>query len=272
MQRSVTGILNAVPKRGRSNFIIITQPRSGSYFFQSLLNSADDVVCHGEIFKKDNVELNGWHGKRLGIGPKDFALRDAYPYSFVMHLRNLNPYKNVGFKAFWPHLLTRKPLVERIVNNKKWKKIFLIRNPLETYASLLRAKQTKKWTQRNVEGHANVNDRVKVFFDPASFEEHLNEYVVFLDRNKQILLSQPNSSFVLNYKNATTIHGQDSVLDFIGSSTSASKLKSDYYKQYSGTLEEAFENWGDLMAFLKFKGCEGLESDNSNYDQLLLGG
>jgi len=41
-----------------SPFVITTQPRSGSYHFKSLLDSAEDIVCQGEIFKESAVEVD----------------------------------------------------------------------------------------------------------------------------------------------------------------------------------------------------------------------
>ena len=52
-----------------ANFLVVTLPRSGSYNLVSLLNSAPDIVCHGEVFKRDVVELAEGPLAKLGMNP-----------------------------------------------------------------------------------------------------------------------------------------------------------------------------------------------------------
>src|SRR5262245_39883207 len=81
-------------------FVIVTLPRSGSYNLVSLLNSAPDIVCHGEIFKRDAVEVRPLHLEKMGFKTEDVAERDAKPGAFLQRLRGLNARKIVGFKMF----------------------------------------------------------------------------------------------------------------------------------------------------------------------------
>jgi len=257
---------------GKSNFIIITQPRSGSYFLQSLLDSADDIVCHGEIFKKERVEIGKWHSKRLRIEEQDIAKRDSDAYGFVMGLRNLNPRKIFGFKAFWPHIIPHKILIKNIVNNSEWKKIFLYRNPLETYASLLRAKETQQWVQKisarkEARGKAEF---VRVKFEEASFIRHLREFNAFLNKNSRIISTQPECCFPVPYHEVLQQERQADILRFLGSSAPVGTLQSAYKKQFEGGLNEAFINKGDVLAFLRKQGTEAMLHDRCDLRTLFV--
>ena len=58
-------------------FVIVTLPRSGSYNLVSLLNSAPDIICHGEVFKRDVVELRPLHLEKMGMKALVFDLRGS---------------------------------------------------------------------------------------------------------------------------------------------------------------------------------------------------
>ena len=250
----------------KNKFVIITQPRSGSYYFNSLLDSAEDIVCHGEIFKKDRVEISAWHCKQLGFETNGVAQRDAMPFAFVNRLRGLNPKKIFGFKAFWPHLTPHKPLINKIILNPEWKKIFLVRNPLQTYASLQRARKTNKWVAINPPNGDKQHQerRVTVRFDPASFEKHLGEYRRLLDKNQEIITSQADSCFEIGYKAMLTQDKQGEILAFLGSAASPGQLASDYQKQYHGALIDAFENADELLAYLGQQGLMAMATTDKD--------
>jgi len=259
---------------GKCQFIIITQPRSGSYFLQSLLDSAEDIVCHGEIFKNDRVEIGEWHSKRLGIGRHDIEKRNSDAYAFVMGLRKLNLHKIFGFKAFWSHIKPHKVLMEKIVNSTEWKKIFLYRNPLETYASLLRAKETQQWVQKNSAEREMLkkSDLVQVKFEETSFSRHLREFNVFIKKYSRIVSAQPGHCLSVEYHEMLQQERQADILKFLGSSARVEELQSAYKKQFEGSLDEAFINKKDVLAFLKKHDMKAILQDQCDLCSLFLKG
>src|SRR5689334_23148932 len=118
-----------------AKFIVYAYPRTGSYHLTSLLDSCADVVCHGEIFKKETVELREWHKHHLSVNTP--AERDRRPLAFIAELRALNPRMHFGFKLFQSHI-RRVPRLDILTRDDRWKIIVLQRDPLETYASILR--------------------------------------------------------------------------------------------------------------------------------------
>ncbi len=238
-------------------FVIITQPRSGSYYFKSLLDSAEDIVCQGEIFKQGVIEIDGYSSAKLGLKKGDITVRDSKPFAFVEHLRSLcTADKIFGFKAFWQHLTPHKPLINKIILNPEWQKIFLVRNPLQTYASLLRAKKTQVWVQKlGKPGQALASQGlVTVHFDQPSFEKHWAEYQRVCNKNHKLMAAQAGSCFEIGYGEMTDPARLDAVLAFLGSTANARQLTSEYQKQYPGALLEGFDNPDELLDYLAKQG------------------
>ena len=83
-------------------FVVFCDARTGSYNLVNRLNSCADVVCHGEIFKKNGIEVSKLHRRRLTV--RDTRTRDTDPVAFIRELRALNPARHFGFKIFSVHL------------------------------------------------------------------------------------------------------------------------------------------------------------------------
>lgn len=230
---------------GRSDFVVFCDARTGSYNLTSLLNSADDIICHGEIFKKDQIEVSDFHRRKLG--PRSPAGRNHAAPAFVAELRQINPFKHFGYKMFASHL-TWAPGAVEYLTAKTTKRVILYRPGLEVYASGLRARATGVWTNRSDrEVPGKVLD-TRVEFTPESLETfcfHYNRYVSMC-----WMLAALPESFVIHYEQTNDPEVLDALLGFLGSKARAADLRSDYKKQYKGTLAEGFSNWGELEAAL----------------------
>src|ERR1700741_3016246 len=107
-------------------FVLFCTPRTGSYHFVSLLASAPDVDCHGEVFKPGRAELAPQVLAALGTTPGDAGARDADPLRFVERLRALTPPSRAfGFKLFANHVGTHKALRDAVLLAPAWRKIVL---------------------------------------------------------------------------------------------------------------------------------------------------
>lgn len=237
-------------------FAIVTLPRSGSYHLVSLLDSAPDIVCHGEIFKRELVELRKQHLEKLEMTTEDTARRDEDPLRFLTRLRAVNRRKLFGFKMF-PEHYRRLPAVEsEVVNAKGWRKVFLVRNPIESYASLLRARRTGLWTMDDAKRRAASEDelRLPVTFDAASFDEHAKLCGWFEDQVRRVRGLPGNPCFVLPYERINDEAMLDELLGFLGSTSRASQLESRREKQFAGRVPDGFANWTELAAHARATG------------------
>lgn len=249
---SAPGRQGAAPGRpaARSDFVVFCDARTGSYNLTSLLNSAEDVVCHGEIFKKGQIEVSDFHRRKLvasAFGQKGIAARNHNASAFIAELRRINPFKHFGYKMFASHLIWAPGAVEYLTA-RSTKRVILYRPGLEVYASGLRARATGVWTNRSGREVAEGVLDTRVEFTPESLEVfcfHYNRYVSMC----RMLAALPDS-FVIHYEQTNDPAVIDALLDFLGSRARAADLRSDYRKQYKGSLADGFSNWDALEAAL----------------------
>lgn len=230
---------------GRSEFVVFCDARTGSYNLTSLLNSAEDIVCHGEVFKKGQIEVSDFHRRRLG--QRMIAERNHNAPAFIAELRRINPFRHFGYKMFASHLIWAPGAVEYLVA-RTTKRVILYRPGLEVYASALRARATGVWTNRGDRAVPEKTLDARVEFTPESLETfcfHYNRYVSMC----QMLAALPGS-FVIHYEQTNDPEVLDALLGFIGSKARAADLRSDYRKQYKGSLADGFSNWDVLQSAL----------------------
>lgn len=150
-----------------SRFVIVTQPRSGSYHLTSLLDSAGDVTCLGEILKPDKVELPEALALKTGYALTDVEKRDADFPAYLERLISECGSSIFGFKEFVSRI-TRARLGPQTLRSRSWRKIFLTRNALRIYVSTQRANETGRYTKR-APGAARHDNRI-IRFDPELFD------------------------------------------------------------------------------------------------------
>lgn len=220
-----------------SEFVVFCEARTGSYSLVSRLGSCPDVICHGEIFKRDRIEVPRFHRERLER--RTVQARNADPMAFIAELRAINRFRHFGFKLF-NHHLAWAPGAVAYLTSPEVKKIVLYRDPREVYASSLRARSTGVWTLRQGREPRKKLD-VKVGYTPESFDAFLRHYDAFTV-TARLIAAQPNS-FVLHYDQINDLDALQALLDFLGSKARASDSSTDFEKQYKGRLEDGFENW-----------------------------
>jgi hypothetical protein len=229
----------------RRNFVDFCEARTGSYNLVSRLDSCADVVCHEEVFKKNRIEVSDFHARKLKLKIRKLEERNRRPVEFIEELRRLNPFKSFGFKLFATHLSWAPGAMDYVLA-RDTRRIVLFREPLEIYASGLRARQTGVWT--NPTGRRVPEDKLaqKVSFTPESFENfalHYNRYAAMC----RLLAALP-STFVIHYGQTGDPGAMNELLAFVGSRGSFAATSSEFRKQYRGSLEEAFSNWDELEA------------------------
>lgn len=234
-----------------SGFVIFCEARTGSYYLTSLLDSASDLTCHGEIFKKNKIELSKWHGRQMS----DWTVseRNLNPEKFIESLRALNPKRPVGFKMFNTHLKWA-PGALKYITNVNVKKIILVRNPLEMYSSGLLARETGKWvelknTAENGGGDHKKTQARQVHFTADTFERFMVHHQEFLSRCKN--LSKRRSSLVIDYSELHDPQKIEIALEFVGSKKTPSEVAAKTSKQWKAPVESRFANWDEFAAYLK---------------------
>lgn len=227
----------------RNDFVVFCDARTGSYNLTSLLGSAGDIVCHGEIFKKEQIEVSDFHRRRLRT--RRIAERNHEAAAFIADLRRINPFRHFGYKMFASHLVWAPGAVEYLTA-RTTKRVILYRPGLEVYASGQRARATGIWTNRSGGNVPADALDTPVEFTPETFEPfcaHYNRYVSMC----RMLAALPDS-FVIHYEQTNDPEVLDALLGFLGSKARAANLRSEYRKQYKGNLADGFLNWDELQA------------------------
>jgi hypothetical protein len=226
------------------DFVVFCEARTGSYSLVSRLGSCPDIVCHGEIFKRDRIEASRFHRMRSAF--KTVQARNADPVGFIADLRAINPFRHFGFKLF-SHHLNWAPGAVAYLTASAVRKVVLYRDPREVYASSLRARSTGVWTLRQGRQPRRKLD-VKVSYAPESFDpfvRHYNEFTVLA----HLVAALPNS-FVIHYDQINDLGALAALFAFLGSRAEATASSTEFEKQYKGGLRDGFENWEAFAARL----------------------
>jgi LPS sulfotransferase NodH len=234
-------------------FIILTRGRSGSNFLRGLLNSHNQIVTFGELFR--SYGSIGW----------DFPDYDQYLQSQSLKtLMQNNPdrflkekvFKKfpkqilaVGFKIFYYHAQndSRKTVWTFLRNQKNLKVIHLKRNnTLKVLLSLKRAFKTNKWTDITGSGEED-------FAISLSYEECLHEFTWAQEIKKEYdIYFKDNHKIDVFYENLSRHHESEvrRIQEFLG--VSCEIVKPSTYKQSKQPLSKVISNYFELKK--KFKG------------------
>lgn len=152
--------------RNYKKFIILGSSRTGSNFLQSLLNSHNNVVCHGEllhfrpekaIYTKDNhFPFSKFETKKNKEIVK--FLNSIYSYGYTPDT------KAVGFRVHYPQFGDYGAELKYYFNYMPGLKIIHLyrKNLLNSYLSLQLALKTNKWS-------LNKNDK-NIIYDPITLD------------------------------------------------------------------------------------------------------
>ena len=226
------------------NFFVFCEARTGSYSLVSRLNSCSDIICHGEIFKKDRFEIPPRH--RRASTYKTLEARNADPIGFIENLRGLNAFKHFGFKLFNQHL-NLAPGMVAYLKAPEVRKVILYRDPREVYASILRVRSTGDWMLDKGQAPRSTAE-VKVTYTPESFRSFAGYYNKFTVMT-HLLAALPNS-FVIHHHQINDPEALAALLAVLGSRADAARSSTEYERQYRGELRDGFTNWDAFDARL----------------------
>lgn len=236
----------------KNDFVVFCSARTGSYMVTSLLSSAPDIICHGEIFKQKKIELSPWHQKRMAHWTIED--RNQKPLEFIAELRSTNVHRHVGFKCFNSHQAWAPELANHL-QNPNVKKIILTRHPLEMYSSALKARATGKWVVRKDGPKQSAKtDTKKVKFTEESFSFFLKDYTSYINRCEK--LSRRRGAEVFEYDKLHESDTRQRMLHLIGSQASADELEVETVKQWPVPVAERFVNWSTMMDYFKSANSE----------------
>lgn len=231
-------------------FVILCEPRTGSYLLTDLLGRQEAVKCHGEIFKTRRVELDPVILEKLQLQPTDIEKRNRDPLHFLDSVITLSDSPVVGFKLFTVH---HQAVLDSVVSDRSFKKIFLGRNPLQSYISLCIANKTNKWVNT---GDLDTGDHVPIEFNEADFLERLLYQRTFYERLLvEASRDSANPFFFLDYCDLKKPAMMRNLGRFIGVDSWVDITEPRFRKQLNRPYHEVVKNWEDVESFCERWQC-----------------
>ena len=232
------------PRRG----VVIAAERTGSTILTRLLDAAEGVVCHGELFHRSQIQRDNQYIKN----PDQIARRDADRCGFVeevMHAGAEAGADLVMFKMFSYH---DPALMEEIIAGGEYALVMLRRrNLLAQYASWRIASETGQWG-------APKGDRprtVRVAFEPDGFERYARWTLQGYGHAEALIARHRRQVCEIDYPDILTEATRRKLEDFLDISIpdGADLL---FQRQNPVRILERFSNPEVVAAYLRARGLE----------------
>ncbi len=222
-----------------TSFIILGSMRSGSILLEKFLNQYDGLVCHGELFHKAFIGVEGCQ-KYLGI---DRETRDAEPQRLLEAVRAHNPRKITGFRFFQDHD-TR--VMEDALKDRYCAKIILTRDPVASFVSLKIAMKTQQWLVSDIAHRLDV----QIHFDLEEYAAYSGYRKAYYDRISEVLAANEQPYFEIDYTMLNDVQNINRLAAFIGDRTVKTTLEEPIKRQNPGPLANKISNIEEVRVAL----------------------
>ncbi len=241
-----------------NKFVIFCTARTGSYLLVDYLNQQKGIVCHGELYKPAKIELDDKYRSQLKINDK--LKRDSMPLKFLNEIYRITPSDYTGFKIFPAH---NKKVRDYLSSDISIKKVLLRRNEVEVYLSLLMARKTKMWINKDVDKQPNP----KLIFHPSVFDNHYNHLRCFYDDLISELEKSQQQFFTISYNELVGQKKLYDLIEFIKNENIPGELKLEtkLKKQITKNYKEIVSNYSEMIQHLSSQYPEVLETSKLEY-------
>lgn len=232
-------------------FVVFSMQRSGSGWFETLLNSHPNVSSHGEVFSVDI--------RRGSVSAIKKTLDTIYNLDWISSASKNYCTAAVGLKWMLNQgVMEYKTEIAAYLKERSVSVIFLFRrNIVRRYVSILAnsfdrdAKQLNGTHQAHV--HSEEEAKVLAAYKPVV---NLTSLLPYLQRVEDII---NDAQICFKQMRHMTIYYEDLVANpqkelkraqkFLG--VELTKLESKHVKIHTQPLNDQIDNWGDLSEFLK---------------------
>ena len=236
-----------------SNFVILSLKRSGSTFLVSSLNTHEEIICTGEIFKEtrpSNIIMPEYSydltkKESLGSRLKHFTSK---PKLVKFHLDKIysSTEKSLGFKLM-PRQIKRYPSSIEYIIQQNIPAVLLIRkNYLERLISIQKAAKTKVFISSI---STNKDQATTIELNPKTIIQTFDQ----MDQETELMKSYAakTKSIAINYEDLTMNTPEKTqleILDFIG--VSKIPLTSNLKKLIKKPMSEVVTNFDEIQKII----------------------
>ncbi len=235
-----------------TNFVIIAAQRTGSNMLVSALDNHPKIRCHGELFRRKNLNMKGAL-KVLRTIPSEFQSEDYRDIHFREYLEAVKG--TDGKKPFFGFkLMLNQSETARagLIENSNVKKVLLFReNLLAVFSSSLIAKATGQGAV--VQGKEVI--QAKVQFEPKRFEKFRKNHDKRFKEARQKLAGRPGIEWIeTEYLKICKLEGIAEVMQFIGVDPETASITVKTAKRNPSNILDRFTNPEAVLAHLKLIG------------------
>lgn len=220
---------------GFGSFVIFAEMRTGSNLLEETLNQVEGVKSHGELFNHAHL---GGPGKDMAFGMTK-AERDAAPLGLLDRLK-AEPGLN-GFRFFHDH---DRRVLPAVLADPRCAKIMLSRNPVDSYVSLLIARQTGEWRTRA----APTGEAPRPRFGRDEFETILAGRGAFRREVNRALQISGQTAFHIDYDDLQSVEVINGLLAFLGAEARAARISQRLVPQNPAALTDKVANVAEMEA------------------------
>lgn len=223
------------------NFVILGFARTGSYRLAELLDFQDNLICHGEIFKKNAIEArinSELYNKKVSL-----SYRDEQPINFLKDMYSMEGTNYSGFKIFPNH---NSKVYDHVLKDTTISKVFLCRNPIQSYISQLSALQSKQWVLKDESKRKETTD---LSFNISGFAKHFSVRATTYIRICIEADKYPSNYFFIDYKDTLDSKKLVELGAFLGLESWQEK-NSTHKKILGSNYSEIVSNWNEVQEFM----------------------
>ncbi|SDY83587.1 Stf0 family sulfotransferase [Citreimonas salinaria] len=229
-------------------FLILGQPRSGSTYLMTLLDSHRAIACSGEQFNPYAIVGTTGRSSR----PADLLERDRDPVGFLRRFfdeAEAAEVDRVGFKFMIGHdarVLAALPEMTDLTLIHVWRE-----NRLAQVSSFLKAVETRRWTQNREDGDLAR----KVAVGPRRVYHQWHEF-----ETRELLFRSwfdalPHRRISLEYRELFAPDFPARICDFLQVAPDPA-MRSPLVKQGANRILDRFEEPGPVVDYMRALGFE----------------
>ncbi|HKY92194.1 MAG TPA: hypothetical protein VJM11_14190 [Nevskiaceae bacterium] len=226
----------------KRSFVLLGMMRSGSNFLERQLTLLPDVMCHGELFNPSFVGFAQPMGNEMaGYQRNDVHPRNREPLKFLRQVSEATTRPIMGFRMFLDH---DPEMTARILYDADVKKIVLSRNLLDSYVSLVIARETDQWLLTDVAGRKEAGP---ITVDLNEFNTFALRQALYFNDILTILIRTGQDFLTLDYTEIKNLARLNEAATFIGSEHRFDVVKEPLKKQNPESLRRKIVNYDELL-------------------------
>lgn len=244
-----------VRMQSRQKFVLIASPRTGSQALNRHLNQYDGMVMHGEVFNSGFVGLRHDYHDKMNLPRESVDVRDAEPEQFIARIFDDPAARFVGFHIFPEQT---RPAILPVLEDESIKKLWLFRNPVASFVSLLEAEASGVWILHASEPLPAGAYRQKVHFDIDRFNEYLRDLNLFRTKIKSVLFETGQPYFPIHYSDIADPLVGNAIIAYLGGDQRLDHFEIDIVKPPPRPFVERIENYWEFTAYFRAISSEAL--------------